>query len=301
MTSPANAAASRRSPERARRWGANDHATSAAPITQPWTPERRKLAVFTAFIAALVASSFWLSGVSWSNVATGLRPQFGAPGPGELPTVWHIGQRLIPRSLDWFTADVRAAMLDTLAMGLAATMLGLPGALLLGYLGARNVAPNRAVYLITRFVQVVLRAVPEVVVAILLVAAVGLGVFPGAVALTLGVVAVGAKFFSDALEVVDDRPREGVRATGATRLQEAATGVTPQFVPNLVGNGLYLLDIMIRSATVVGIFGGGGIGYLLFQASRLLEWQVLGGLLTMIFVVVFTLERLSDWVRKRLL
>jgi phosphonate transport system permease protein len=281
---------------------ADEHDAVVVPsLRQPWTPERARLAVFTAFCGLLVVVSLWASGVAWGNVFNGLRPQFGAPAPGELPTVWFIAQRLIPTDFGWFTADVRAAMLDTIAMGVAATVLGLPLALLLGYLGARNVAPNSVVYGSIRVLQVVLRAIPEVIVAILLVAAVGLGVFPGALALTIGVVAVGAKFFSDALEVVDEAPREGVRATGATRLQETATAVTPQFVPNLVGNSLYMLDIMVRASTVVGIFGAGGIGFYLFQASRVLDWEVLGGLLLMILVVVFAIERLSDWVRARLI
>jgi phosphonate transport system permease protein len=286
---------------RPERHGNGDVPLADRSVRQPWTAERMRLSVFAGFVGLLIAISFVASGVSWSNVLTGLRPQFGAPGPGELPTVWHIATKLIPTNLDWFTDDVRTALLDTLAMGVAATALGLPLALLLGYLGARNVAPNRLVYSVTRTVQVVLRSIPDVIVAILLVAAVGLGVFPGVVALTVGVVAVGAKFFSDALEVTDDGPREGVQSTGATRLQEISTAVTPQFVPNLVGNTLYLLDIMIRSSTIVGIFGAGGIGYVLFQASRVLAWDVLGGLLVLIFVVVFAIERLSDWIRKRLI
>ncbi len=271
------------------------------PLSPPWTPERRRLALFSAGIGVLAVASIWVSGVSWSAMANGLRPDFGAPAPGDLPSVWYIAQRLVPRDLSWWTPDVRSAMFDTIAMGIASTAMGLPLAMVLGYLGARNVAPNRVIYALSRLVQVLMRAVPEVVIAILLVSAVGLGVFPGAVALTIGVVAVGAKFFSDAIEVIDEGPREGVRATGATRLQEISTSVTPQFVPNLVGNGLYLLDIMIRSSTVVGIFGAGGIGFLIFQATRLLAWELLGGLLLMIFVVVFVIERLSDWVRARLI
>jgi phosphonate transport system permease protein len=277
---------------------------AAAPVEAlrpPWTPERKRLAAFSGLLGVLVAASVWLSGVSWTAMIKGFRPTFVQPEPGELPSVWYIAQRLVPRNFDWWTSEIQEGMIDTIAMGIAATAMGLPLALLFGYLGARNIAPNRTVYRLTRLLQVVLRAVPDVVIAILLVSAVGLGVFPGVIALTIGVVAVGAKFFSDALEIIDEGPRDGVRAVGATRLQETATAVTPQFFPNMVGNGLYLLDIMIRSSTVVGIFGAGGIGFILFSATRLLAWETLGGILITIFVVVFAIERLSDWVRKRII
>jgi phosphonate transport system permease protein len=90
-------------------------------------------------------------------------------------------------------------------------------------------------------------------------------------------------------------------ATGASRLQESFTGVTPQVMPAFVGTSLYVLDINIRSATILGIVGAGGIGFYLIQATRTLNWELVGGILIIIFAVVYAIERLSGWVRKQLL
>jgi phosphonate ABC transporter permease subunit PhnE len=270
-------------------------------LVPPFDAYRQKMA-FSALIAAgLIFASYLITQISIRNFFNGLRPQFGSPDPGQLPTVWHIGQRLIPRNFDWWTPLVRSAMFDTVAVGIAASAIGIPIALLFGYFAARNVSPNRFTYGGTRLMLVLIRALPDLIIVIMLVAAMGLTLIPGVVGLILGAIGFGGKLFAEGVEEVSEGPREGVFSTGASRTQEAFSAVTPQFMPALVGISLYILDILIRGSAVLGIVGAGGIGALISNFMQGQRFEEVGGILLFLFVVIFTIERISDWIRKRLI
>ena len=111
----------------------------------------------------------------------------------------------------------------------------------------------------------------------------------------------GGKLFAEGVEEVSEGPREGIFSTGATRTQEAVSAVTPQFMPALVGISLYILDILIRGSAVLGIVGAGGIGALISNFMQGQRFEEVGGILLFLFVVIFTIERISDWIRKRLI
>jgi len=142
-----------------------------------------------------------------------------------------------------------------------------------------------------------LRGLPELVVAVLFVSAMGLGPVPGTLALTVGTATFMAKLIGDALEEVSSAPREAVFATGASGVQEFFSAVLPQALPNLVSQTLYMLDVNLRSSTVLGIIGGGGIGFLLLSALRVLEEQTVGAIIIVIFVIVYAIELLGSFVR----
>ena len=277
-------------------------------LRPPLDAYRKRLLAFVLVSAGLLYASYLVTAVSIRSFFYGLRPQFGEPEVGQTPSVWYVARRLLPFDfdtntpvLDWWNPFVRKALFDTIATGFAAATIGVALALPLAYLAARNVAPNRAVYQSTRLLLVLIRAVPELIVAVVLVVAMGLGLVPGVVALVLGVVGFGGKLFADAIEDVPGGPRDGVRSVGASRLQDTATGVTPQFVPAFVGNGLYILDINIRNSAVLGIVGAGGIGALLSNYLQTQRFEETGGILMVIFLVVFVIERFSDWLRVRLI
>ena len=270
-------------------------------MVPPFDAYRQKMA-FSALVAAvLIFASYLITQISIRNFFNGLRPQFGDPDPGQLPTVWNIGQRLIPRNFDWWTPLVRSAMFDTVAVGVAASAIGIPIALLFGYLAARNVSPNRFTYGSTRLMLVLIRALPDLIIVIMLVAAMGLTLIPGVIGLILGAIGFGGKLFAEGVEEVKEGPREGVFSTGATRTQEAFSAVTPQFMPALVGVSLYILDILIRGSAVLGIVGAGGIGAIISNFMQSQRFEEVGGILLFLFAVIFTIERLSDWIRKRLI
>lgn len=271
--------------------------SSAAPVpapvvtrlTPPWTPERIRMAGFGYGTLALLAASFVLVGLTPADLFR------------HFASIAEVATRLIPQDLAWLTDDVVAAMVETLAIGIASTTIGLLLSLPLALLVAYNVSPARWVYSVSRSFVVMVRAMPELIIAVLFVSAVGLGPFPGVLALSIGTVGFATKLFADAIEEIRQGPRDAVVSTGAGRLQEIFTSVVPQAMPAIVGTSVYVLDINIRASTILGIVGAGGIGFPLLQATRLLRWETVGGLMLFIFIVVYALERLSGWVRKQLL
>jgi phosphonate transport system permease protein len=133
------------------------------------------------------------------------------------------------------------------------------------------------------------------------VLAVGLGLVAGTMALTVGTIGFVAKLVADGLEEVPPAPREAVLSTGATKVQETATSVILPTTPMLVGNGLYVLDINFRSSTILGIVGGGGIGFLLQQSVTQLAYRTTGAIIIVTFAVVLMIEVIANWVRRHLI
>ncbi|MCI0584841.1 MAG: phosphonate ABC transporter, permease protein PhnE, partial [Chloroflexi bacterium] len=256
----------------------------------PWTRERRTKASFLLLYAALVAYAFVSIDISPLELARGI------------PDMWRTAGLLLPPGLGgvpWF--EMQTAMLESIAVGAVATVIGLALGLPIGFLAARNVAPARWVHVTARLGLVLWRSVPELIIAVIFVAAIGLGPVGGTLALGLASVGFVAKLVADAVEEVEREPREAVLATGATRLQETATAVVPAALPGIVGHALYMLDVNLRSSTILGIVGGGGIGFLLFNSLRVQRFEVTGAILLMIFVTVYAIERISGWVRSLLL
>jgi phosphonate transport system permease protein len=258
-------------------------------LRPPWTATRRWQAAYAlAFGAVLVASA----------TATGVNPLDPLLA---LPALWDVARQFVPPDLRSIRTALVPAMVETVAIGVAATVVGSLLSVPLAFLAARNLTPNRGLYLAARGIVLAVRGVPELVLAVIFVAAVGLGPFAGALALGIATVGFMAKLLADALEELDQGPRDALDATGATRTQQTASAVVPQAMPALVANVLYMLDINVRSSVILGIVGAGGIGFLLVQSVRTLEFQVTAGILACVFVVVYGIERLSAWLRSHLL
>ena len=205
--------------------------------------------------------------------------------------------QLFPPDFETAGSELLKGMLETTAIGIIATALGLVIAIPLGILTARNIIIRRLVVTITRGILLLIRGLPELILAVIFVAAMGLGPVPGTLALTIGTATFMAKLIGDALEEVQQAPREGVSATGASRTQEFISAVLPQALPNLVSQTLYMLDVNLRSSTVLGIVGGGGIGFLLISAIRGYETQTVGAIILVIFGIVYAIELLGAFVR----
>ena len=134
--------------------------------------------------------------------------------------------------------------------------------------------------------------------AMLFVVAVGLGPFAGVLALFVHTTGVLAKLFSEAVEAIDPRPVEGIRATGATRVQEVIFGIIPQVLPLWISYSLYRFESNVRSATVVGLVGAGGIGVLLWEYIRGFYYGETAAVMIVIIVTVTLLDMLSQRLRK---
>lgn len=189
-------------------------------------------------------------------------------------------------------------MIATVQIGFAATLIGVVLAIPIGSLAARNVAPNRATATTFRTLIVVVRAFPELILAIIFIVMMGLGAVPGALALGIGSVGLLGKLVADSVEETDVRVQDAVRVGGASRLQVYASATVRQALPAFVAHVLYQLDVNVRSATLLGIVGAGGIGFLLLQANRVMQFETVTLIILMILAVVLALEAISAWVRR---
>ena len=188
----------------------------------------------------------------------------------------------------------------TVEMALWGTFIAVVIAIPLGLLGARNIAPIWVVQPVRRILDI-LRALNELVIGAVFVVAVGLGPFAGVMALAVNTGGVLGKLFSEAVEAIDPRPVEGVRATGASRLQVVVWGVIPQVAPLWTSYALYRFESNTRSATVLSLIGAGGIGQVLFDAINGFNYAVAAAIMIVIVVAVSLIDLLSQAMRKRLI
>jgi phosphonate transport system permease protein len=137
--------------------------------------------------------------------------------------------------------------------------------------------------------------------AMLFIVAVGLGPFAGVLALWVHTTGVLAKLFAEAVEAVDSRPAEGVRATGASSLDEIVYGVLPQVLPLWISFALYRFESNVRSAMVVGMVGAGGIGVVLYEAIRSFNYAQTCAVMLIVIVIVSLIDLVSGWVRERVI
>jgi len=188
----------------------------------------------------------------------------------------------------------------TIQIAMWGTTLAVLIAIPFGLACSRNVSP---IWLQQpmRLLMNLLRSIPDLVVGTLFIVAVGLGPFAGVMALALNTGGVLAKLFSEAVESIDKGPVEGVRATGANRMQEVVWGVIPQVGPLWTSYALYRFESNSRSATVLGLIGAGGIGQLLFETLNAFDYQKLSAIVIVIIVAVTLIDLLSQAMRSRLL
>jgi phosphonate transport system permease protein len=189
-------------------------------------------------------------------------------------------------------------MVVTVQIALWGTVLAIVCAIPLGILCSENIAPWW-IYQPVRRLMDACRSINEMVFAMLFVVAVGLGPFAGVLALFVGTTGVLAKLFAEAVEAIDPGPVEGVRATGASALQEVIYGVIPQVLPLWISYALYRFESNVRSATVVGMVGAGGIGVILWEAIRGFQFAQTCALLLVIILVVSVLDIISQRLRKQ--
>ncbi len=213
------------------------------------------------------------------------------PSPGQrglLQPNWEF----VPRTLQ--------PMLETVQIAVIAAAIGCGIALPVTFLVSRATSPNRAVLAIGRAALSVIRAIPDILYALVFVAATGVGALAGIAALVLFNVGVVVKLLSETVDGVDPGPIEAGRATGATRTQTVRWGVLPQVLPNYVAYSLYTFELNIRAAAVIGIAGAGGIGNLLFTQYRFFNWANVSVIVIELFVLVMVIEFISIALRRRL-
>jgi phosphonate transport system permease protein len=189
----------------------------------------------------------------------------------------------------------------TLQMAILGTALSVVLASPLAMLAARNTTPNLAIYQGIRFLLNVIRAVPSLVWAIIFVASLGFGPIAGVIALGVAGVGTVGKLYAEAIEAINPRPVEAIRATGSGELQVFSFAVLPQALPLMVSYTLLDFESNVRSATILGIVGAGGIGFELQASFSQFQFHQVLTILLEVIVMVTLIDRLSAYVRGRLL
>ena len=190
-------------------------------------------------------------------------------------------------------------LIDTLAMSIAGTAVAVFLSFPLGFLAARNTSPHPIVFYCARTLLNGLRSVPELIMGITFVAAVGFGALPGVLALGLHSVGMVGKFFAEAIEHADDAPVEAARATGATSLQVLYHAVLPQVLPQFAAVAIYRWEYNFRASTVIGMVGAGGIGFELIGALRILQYNQVSAIMLVILVMVIVVDWFSGYLRRK--
>ncbi len=194
-------------------------------------------------------------------------------------------------------------MAETIFMGMMATFFGIIFAIPISFLAARNLMSGSwvtlIIYYITRTIMNIVRSIEPLIWALIAVVWVGLGPFAGIIALTFHSIAALGKLYSEAIESIDPGPIEAIQATGATRLQTIMYAVVPQMIPPFVSFSIYRWDINVRMSTIIGLVGGGGIGFILVQYIRLLDYKAAGIAVWFIAITVAILDYVSAEIRRR--
>lgn len=192
-------------------------------------------------------------------------------------------------------------MMQSLSMAWIGTVIGALISLPIGFLAASNVAPAPVVF-VTRQVLNIIRAIPDVILAIvIMVPILGLGPVGGALAIGVGSIGTLGKLTSEAIEGIDTGPVEALRASGANTLQVLRWGVLPQVAPEIVAFWLYRFEVNIRASAILGVVGAGGIGSLLSRVFDVRDWDRIGIALAVIIVVTIIVDQISGAIRHRII
>tara|TARA_B100000787_G_C16147405_1_gene274896 strand:+ start:266 stop:1108 length:843 start_codon:yes stop_codon:yes gene_type:complete len=214
--------------------------------------------------------------------------------------IWDIIGRMLPPDFSNFP-ELALSMLETVEIAMLGTLLAILLSIPMALLSAKNITPNYSIYLISKTVTVFFRALPEFIVAMILVIAIGFGAIPGVLALGFHTMGFLAKFYAESIEHIDENPLDALKVMGASKWQVFAFGVVPQIMPSFMGNNFYILDRNIRMATLLGIVGAGGIGYELQSSFRMFEYERVSAIIILIFVTIFIIDKLSSYIRMKLL
>jgi phosphonate transport system permease protein len=202
-----------------------------------------------------------------------------------------------PVEIGW--PPIISSVFETIQMAIVGTLGAVLMALPVSLLAARNTSPLPATYTVTRLVLNFMRSIPELVWALLFVAAVGLGPFTGVLALAFGSVGSLSRVFAEAIEQIDPAQVNAVRATGASGLQSFIYAVVPQALPLFISYSIIYFESNVRHATILGYVGAGGVGFLLFKYTGTSDYDKVLGTALVLVVAVTIIDRFSSWLRAR--
>ena len=249
----------------------------------------------TEVLRARLAGSVILA-VVFLWAADGAEFNFAQLGAGAANIGEFLG-RLFPPDFSQFPL-IMQLLVETLQMAIVGTALGALLALLIAFGAAANIAP-RWVYYPCRWTMNILRSVPDLLLALMFVSAVGLGPFAGVLAMAVGSIGSVGKIFAEAMESVADGPITALTAVGASKRQIIQYAILPQAAPMLIGYTLLIFESNVRGATILGLVGAGGIGLELTTAMNRYEYGHLSAMIICIIVLVTLIDQVSAVIRRR--
>jgi len=255
------------------------------------TPGRLLVGGLFAFGAVLLGIGVWRLQVDPSRLLSGF---------GQL--LHFLTLMLPPDPGNWKQClTILHALAETLAIAFLGTLLAAAIALPVGLLAARNTTVHGIVRFASRRLLDGIRGIDALIWALIWVSVVGLGPFAGVLAIMTSDIGTFGKLFSEAIEAADRRPEEGVVASGGGGPARVRFGVLPEVAPVMAGQVLYLFESNTRSSTIIGIVGAGGIGLLLTEMIRTLEWPTVAFITLLILAMVAVIDLLSGRLRRRLM
>ncbi|WP_062378515.1 phosphonate ABC transporter, permease protein PhnE [Demequina pelophila] len=269
----------------------------AARTARPQEPSKARATLVWIGLAVLLGGAVWLADARWDKL------------PGLLTQGWKYFQLMSegvlqnPFTEPWSGYWTRAfdAMMESVYMAWVGTLVGAVLSIPFGFLAARNVAPQWAVQ-VTRVVLNLIRAVPELVFAIVIMLPIfGFGPIAGTIALGVGAVGTLGKLTAEALEGIDPGPVEAAQASGAPRSAILRWAYWTQVLPEVLAFWLYRFEINIRASAVLGIIGAGGVGTLLSQLFSKRAWDQIGITLLVIIAVTLVVDWISGSIRHRII
>lgn len=262
-----------------------------AAMHRPWTGERVATTISIWIAVGLLVLSFFAVQANWFDLFTAWGNLGFLADRGVWPPTFGIQNT-------W--ADVWEAIGVTLMVAFAATLMSTVFSVFIGSFAARNVAPSAGVRSVFRGILLVIRAMPELILAVVFIIITGLGAQAGTLALGIGGIGLLGKLIADSLEEVPDGPEKAIAAVGGSRVQIFFAATLPMSIPAFVAHVMYLLEQNIRAATLLGVVGGGGIGYLLYTSIRAAKYDQVIAYLLIIIAMVFVVEGIAMLIRRAL-
>ncbi len=270
-----------------------DAAKARVPLAfrDPTLVRARKIASWALFIL-LFAYCLYAFDFSPARIWTGLGRFGTVVGFMFPPHVWETWEEF---------AEILNALGETLAIAFLGTVLGAVIAFPLSFFGAKNINRLNFLRLGVRRGYDVIRAFETLILALIFIRAFGLGPLPGILAIAVSEIGTFAKLFSEAIENTSERPLDGVKASGGSRLQQIQFGIMPQVNPVMLSVLLYNFESNVRSGTILGIVGAGGIGFLLSDRISAYKWDEAWSIIFLIIAMVYVIDWLSGLLRARLI
>ncbi|WP_299481248.1 phosphonate ABC transporter, permease protein PhnE [uncultured Roseibium sp.] len=257
----------------------------------PLRTKLRRIAVWSAFVL-LTGWCLWDFGFSPSRIMEGLT-RFGSVLSFMFPPyIWQTWE-------EW--SEILKGLGETVAMAFMGTLLGAVVAFPLAFLGAKNIMPFSWLRLSARRGFDALRAVEQIILALIFIRAFGLGPLAGILAIAVSEVGTLSKLFSEAIENTSKKPVDGLKASGSGNLQTIRFAILPQALPVILSVILYNFESNTRSGTILGIVGAGGIGFLLADRISAYKWPEAWSIIFLIILTVYLIDGLSGFLRKRII